>query len=258
MGREPLILTFDCGTQSVRSLLFNKKGDLLHKVQIPFEPYMSPRPGWAEQEPDFYWQKICEASQQLKKECRDLWEDIIAFTLTTMRDTCVNLDRDMNVIRPSILWMDQRRVNCKKPLPALSRMAFNLVGMTDVVNTSRANTKSNWIRQYQSDVWDKTYKYVLLSCYLTYKFTGEIVDSVASQVGHIPFDYRNKKWMNRSHLKFMIFNVETEKLPDLVEPGEVLGKITENAAALTGIPAGMKMIASGSDKGCETLGSGGV
>jgi len=257
MGKEPLILTFDCGTQSVRALLFNRNGDLVHKVQLGFaEPYRSPQPGWAEQDPDFYWEKICQASLQLKRECGGLWEDVIAVTLTTMRDTCVNLDRDMRVLRPSILWLDQRRVQRREPLPLLSRAAFYLVGMTDTVNSSRANTKSNWLHEFQPEVWEKTYKYVLLSCYLNYRFTGELVDSVASQVGHLPFDYRNKKWMRTSHLKFSIFDVEPDKLPPLVEPGETLGVLTREAAEQTGIRAGLKLIASASDKGCETLGTG--
>lgn len=256
MGKNPLILTFDCGTQSVRALLFDKKGNLLFKEQIAYEPYESPEPGWAEREPDFYWEKLGEASRRLKKKAGDVFSDIIAVTLTTMRDTGVNLDADLRVLRPSILWVDERSVQCRAPMPAINRVLFALVGMLDAATANRANTKSNWIRENQPEIWEKTEKYVLLSCYLTYKFTGNLVDSVASQVGHIPFDYRHKRWMKTSQLKFPVFNVEPEKLPELVEPGECLGKITSEAAAWTGIPAGLPLIASGSDKGCETLGSG--
>ena len=134
--------------------------------------------------------------------------DIIAVTLTTMRDTGVNLDADLRVLRPSILWVDERSVQCRAPMPAINRVLFALVGMLDAATANRANTKSNWIRENQPEIWEKTKKYVLLSCYLTYKFTGNLVDSVASQVGHIPFDYRHKRWMKTSQLKFPVFNVE--------------------------------------------------
>lgn len=255
---KPLILTFDCGTQSVRALLFDNLGNLLAMHRICYAPYFSQQPGWAEQYADFYWEKICEASRALQEEQPELWKCVAAVTMTTMRDTSVNLDEHMRPLRPCILWCDQRSAKCEQPLPKLHNAAFALAGMTECVKASRQNTKSNWIRENQPELWEKTRHYPLLSGYLIYKLTGELVDSVASQVGHIPLDYRHKTWMQRSHLKYLIFNVEREKLPPLVEPGETLGCVTQQAAGQTGIPAGTRVIATGSDKGCETLGAGGA
>ena len=66
--KDPLVLTFDCGTQSVRALLFDSKGTLLCKCQEYFNPpYISLRPGWAEQDPWVWWEKLCDASQRLKR-----------------------------------------------------------------------------------------------------------------------------------------------------------------------------------------------
>ena len=254
--REPLILTFDCGTQSARCMLFNKRGEIRAFSKVEFTPYISEHPGWAEREPDFYWEQLKTAAKQVRKEHPELIEDVLAITLTTMRDTVVNLDKDYRPLRPAILWLDQRQVACKKPLPAAYRLAYRAVGMTEAVEASRACTKSNWIRENQPEIWEKTDKYVLLSCYLIYKMTGNLVDSVASQVGHIPLDYKNKRGMTPNQLKFPIFNVEPEKLPPLVEPGEVLGKLTRQAAEEMGLKEGLKVIATGSDKGCETIGTG--
>lgn len=256
MQRDPLILTFDCGTQSMRAMLFDKRGNLTGQATVEYKPYFSPQPGWAEQHPDFYFEKLCEASLALKGEYAQEWSRIAGVTITTMRDTAVCLDRDYNVLRPSILWLDDRQVKCSRPLPFKTRFLFRLVGMLECANASRENSKSNWIREYQPEIWEKTDKYVLLSCYMIYRLTGNLVDSVASQVGHIPFEYPKKRWMKPSHLKYWVFPVEREKLPELVEPGEELGRITRGVSELTGIPEGMKVIASGSDKGCETLGSG--
>ena len=94
---------------------------------------------------------------------------------------------------------------------------------------------------------------------MNHRLTGNFKDSVASQIGYIPFDYKKQKWANPKDIfevSSKLYPVEKEKLPDLINPGERIGTITEEANKLTGIPVGIPVIACGSDKGCETLGMG--
>lgn len=251
------ILSLDCGTQSVRSMLFDCEGHILGDEKIKFEPYFSDYPGWAEQEPEVYWQSISKACINLKEKCGDSWDRIIGVVLTTLRDTVVNLDRDGHVLRPAILWLDQRMAKCDDPVPAVYKAAYSAVGMLDTIEITRRKSKANWIRENQPEIWEKTYKYLLLSGYLTYKFTDRMVDSSANQIGHIPFNYKNKRWPSFwSNFRWSMFGVEKEKLPELIGPGEIIGGITEEASVETGIKAGTPLIAGGSDKSCETLGVG--
>lgn len=252
-----LILTFDCGTQSIRAMLFNKQGDMVAKSKVSFEPYFSLQKGFAEQHPDFYFEKLCHASNLLKEANGDLWGNIKGVTVTTMRDTMILLDSDNNVIRPAILWLDTRHAdNAAKEIPFGARLAFSLVGMGSAARMNFEHSKSNWIRQNEQENWEKTSKMVMLSGFMTYKLTDRLVDSVASQIGHIPFDYKNKQWNKPNNIKNCIFNIPLDRLPDLVAPTEIIGQITAKAAKLTGISEGIPVIASGSDKGCETLGTG--
>jgi sugar (pentulose or hexulose) kinase len=254
---EPLILSIDCGTQSIRALLFNKDGEMIGKNKIEFEPYFSKEPGWAEQDPIIFYNAICEASLGLKSKYSELWENIIGVVLTTQRDTCVNVDNDGNPLRPCILWLDQRQVVCYERFSLIKRVGFKSVGMMEAVDISMKKSKSHWIKENQPHIWEKTYKYLMLSGYLTFKLTGKIVDSVANQIGHIPFDYKNKQWIkSRNNFKWKVFGVEADKLPELVEPGTIIGAITKEAANATGIKEGIPFIAAASDKGCETLGNG--
>lgn len=252
---EPLVLTFDVGTQSLRSMLVDKAGNIVDKEQIKYEkPYVSAHPGWAEQRADFYWENLCAASLRLKDKVGARWADIIAVTITTIRDTCVCVDKDGKPLRDIIVWLDKREADTSKPLPALNRLLFGLVGMSDTVEMQRRVTNCNWIIQNQPEIWAKTYRYLMLSGYLTYRLTGNFADSNASAIGHIPMDYKARAWAKKSNLTRCIFEMEDDKLFDLVDPEDVLGGITPEASALTGIPAGMELIATGSDKGCETLG----
>ncbi|MDD3946440.1 MAG: FGGY-family carbohydrate kinase [Clostridia bacterium] len=252
------VLSLDCGTQSIRAMLFDEEGNLLGKVKETFVPYFSPQEGFAEQEPILYWQKLCSATNKLKAECKDIWDTIIGITVTTMRDVGICIDKDNKPLRPCILWMDRRKAKCEKKLPLRSRVIFKISGMTDVVKKNRVDCKSNWIQENEPDIWAKTEKYIQLSTYINYMLCGNLKDSVASMIGHIPFNYKPKSWMSAKHFQMPLFNIEQSKLFDLVDPGCELGKITFEAAEATGIKEGLPLVASGSDKGCETIGTGAI
>ncbi|MGD0006871.1 MAG: FGGY-family carbohydrate kinase, partial [Anaerolineaceae bacterium] len=101
-----------------------------------------------------------------------------------------------------------------------------------------------------------TYKYMLTSGYLTYQLTGKFVDSVGCQAAYIPFDYKTQTWAAPSDWKWLAVPMDPAILPDLTPPAGVLGEVTPQAAAATGIPAGLKLIAAAGDKACEVIGSG--
>lgn len=254
---NPVVLSIDCGTQSMRALLFDQKGNLLAKAQHKYErPYYSLNSGWAEQKLSFYWQSLCKVCNEAKEKNPDIWEKIICVTLAPFRDSFTCVDKEGNVLRDLILWLDQRRAKCQTPLPAMSKIAFSLVGMTEALDVQRKITKSNWIAENEPNIWEKTYKYMSIGGVLGYYLTGELKEATAAMIGHVPFDYKPKKWKSVKDIQFPLFGIPLEKLPPLVDPCEVIGYITKQACEQTGIKEGLPFISSGSDKGCETLGSG--
>lgn len=259
MSYGPLALAYDYGTQSVRAILFDKQGEIHGKVKLEFKrPYYSVRPGYAEQDPDFYWSQFCEVTKQLKEKAGELWNDIKTMSITTFRDTVICLDKDLKPLRPFILYLDQRRV--EHPEEAFSktkRTLFKTVNMYDTACMQRSASFCNWIAKYEPNVWLKTDKYVMLSGYIHLKLLGKLVDSIASQVGHLPFNYKKKTWMAENELSACIFEAKPDQMvQDLVNPCEIMGTISKEAAEETGLPEGLPVIASGADKACETLGTG--
>jgi len=119
MENQPYILAIDSGTQSVRALIFDLRGNLVDKVRVSIEAYTSPRPGWAEQDPEYFWQALCEACQQLWQQTAIPKEAIAGLALTTQRSTLVNVDKDGQALRPAIVWLDQRRTEGLKPVGGL-------------------------------------------------------------------------------------------------------------------------------------------
>lgn len=257
--REPLVLTIDFGTQSVRAMLFDKYGKDYGKEKVHFkQPYFSKEIGWAEQTPDFYWDRLKEATLGLKAQCKDLWDDIKAVVVTTIRDTSVIVDKDGKPLRDIILWLDQREVKDadKTRFGAGFKSLLRLINMYDMAAAQCKSSACNWVHEYEPEVWNKMYKYLMFSGYITFRLTGVMKDSVANQIGHIPFDYKQKTWQGAHAITAPIFDLKAENMCELVEPGTVIGYITEEASRDLGIKAGLPLIASGSDKGCETLGSG--
>lgn len=253
---QELILAIDLGTQSVRALVFDLQGNLVAKSQVMLEPYFASQPGWAEQQPAYYWQQLCYACQGLWQQPGVCKEALIGAALTSQRGTLINVDRDGTALRPAITWLDQRRTNGLKPVGGLWGLSFKLVGMTETVAYAQAEAEANWIRVHQPEIWEQTHKFLMLSGYLTFRLVGRFVDSVGSQVGYVPFDYRGLRWANRSDWKWQAFPMRPDLLPELVPPTAVLGEITAVAAAETGIPTGLSLIAAATDKACEALGAG--
>ncbi|MGQ9490515.1 MAG: FGGY-family carbohydrate kinase [Anaerolineae bacterium] len=259
---KDLILAIDSGTQSVRALVFDLQGNLLAKARVPVTPYVSPQPGWAENDPDMYWDALCQACQSLWRQAEatgkpaGLRGRIAGVALTTQRSTVINVDGAGRPLRPAIVWLDQRRTEGLKPVGGLWGLAFALTGMRETVAYLQAEAEANWIRTHQPEVWARTHKYLFLSGYLTYRLTGRFVDSVGCQVGYVPFDYKKLRWAGRHDWKWQAVPMSPDLLPELVQPAGRLGEIAEAAAAATGIPAGLPLIAAAADKACEVIGAG--
>lgn len=252
-------MTFDFGTQSVRASIFDDQGNCLAAEKEPYRPaYFAKKPGYAEQDPDYYFQCLCACTKRIAAAHTDLLDRVEAITMTCFRDSAVLLDKDNKVLRPMILWLDQRMAKCEEKLPLLSRAAFALVGKTGTIDINRRRTAANWIKENEPDVWAKCEKYVSISTYFIYRLIGQLVDCPSDFTGHYPIDYKKREWYKEptKHMQGQVFSVEKRQLCKLVPGGALLGEITEEAAKATGLKPGMKMYAAGSDKSCETLGTG--
>ncbi len=257
-----IILAIDNGTQSIRALAFDLAGALLLKAQVMLEAYTAPQPGWAEQDPEYYWKALAEVCQKLWQQAEatglpaNLRKRLAGVTLTTQRSTVINVGRDGRPLRPAMVWLDQRRTAGLKPVGGLWGLAFRLTGMSETAAYLQAEAEANWIRTHQPDVWAQTYKYLLLSGYLTYRLTGRFADSAGCQVAYIPFDYKRLHWASRWDWKWQAVPMDPAILPDLEPPAGRLGVISAAAAEATGIPAGLPLIAAAADKACEVIGAG--
>ncbi len=255
---DDLVLAIDNGTQSVRALVFDLRGNLVAKSQVKLDNYQSPHPRWMELDPEEFWRAMCKA-------CRQLWDlgtvnpqRIRGLVVTTQRATVINLDREGRALRPAIIWADQRRARPTGRLAWWWEGAFRALGLRDTILSYEQEAECNWIAQNQPDIWARTDRFLLLSGYLNYRFTGRFADAVGNQVGYIPFDFKHGRWSSPADWKWQALEVTPNMLPELVPSGSPLGQVSAAAAADTGIPQGLPVIAGATDKACEVLGAGGL
>ena len=257
MEKDPLVLTLDFGTQSVRTALINKSGEIVYLAKKAYEPiYFSNKKGYAEQNADFYWEDLLECLKELCSAKPNELSNIIAMTVTTFRDSAVLLDKEYKPLRPVILWLDQRLAKAEEKLPAVHKFLFKLVGMKDTIDLNRTRTMAHWVKENEPEIWEKVDKYVNISTYINYKLTGELADSPGGLTGHYPLNYKKREWYKEGAMKGRIFGVPNFMLPRVVQAGEIIGTLKDEVAEQVGLPKGLKLIASGSDKGCETIGLG--
>jgi len=250
------VLAIDVGTQSVRALVFDPRGTLIAASRIPIEPYVSPHPGWAEQDAELYWRSIGEA-------CAGLWaggmvrrESIAGISLTSQRGTVVVTDDAGAPLRPAMVWLDQRRTEGLKPIGGAMGLAFRALGVRNTVAAFQAECEANWISANEPETWRGIRHYLLLSGFLVHRLTGRFVDSVAGQVGYLPFDFKRFAWARSGDWRWKAAPIDPAWLPELVAPGSALGGLTASAAAVVGLPEATPVIAAAGDKACEALGSG--
>ena len=205
MSQEKYLLAIDNGTQSVRALLFDLQGELVGKSRVELNPYFSPNPGWAEQEPDYYWQAVGRACRELWRETEIPANAVSGVSVTTQRGTVVCVDKQGKALRPAILWLDQRRADTDGAIGGGWDLIAAVTGLRETLDYFRSKCQARWLAQNQTDLWNNTHKFLLLSGWHTWKLTGEFKDSTGCQVGYIPFDYKRQKWAKSLDWKWRLY-----------------------------------------------------
>jgi sugar (pentulose or hexulose) kinase len=256
MSQADYILAIDHGTQSVRALLFDLQGNLAAKARVVIEPYYSTQPGWAEQRPEYFWDSLCQACQQLWASTTIPKTAVRGVTLTTQRATVICVDKNGRPLRPAILWLDQRLSKNIGPVGGSWGLLFKLLRVEADVLRFRQESEATWLSLNEPQVWSQTHKFLLLSGYLTYRLCGRFVDAVGNQVGYLPLNAKKQAWPASFDWRWRLSPLTQAMLPELVAGATLMGHVSPAAAEATGIPVGLPLLAAAADKACEVLGAG--
>ena len=213
------VLALDVGTQSVRAMVFDPAGTLEAIAKVPIEPYVPGPPGCCEQDADLYWRALGEACQRLFASPRVRRDSLAGVALTTQRGTVVVTDEHGEPLRRAMVWLDRCRAEGLPRIGGRWGLAFKAARVSDTVATFRAEAEANVLARDEPELWSRVRRFLLLSGFLTHRLTGEFVDSVAAQVGYVPFDYKRQAWAKAGDWRWLALPVRPEWLPRLVPPG---------------------------------------
>ena len=253
---KELVLTIDCGTQGIRAIVFDKTGRALAKTEKRFEGYYSKKPHYVEAPPAMFWEDLASVTLEMKRCYPEYIAALSGMNIAVQRDIATIVDEKGEGLRDFISWMDRRTLEKPLTIPQPYRFAFWIAGKKAFTESFNTGTHAHWIKVHEPELWSAADKYIFLSTYLINKLTGRMVDATSNIAGHFPFDFKHKKWCGPYEIKRQIIQIEREKLCDLVDSCQVIGVITPEAAQKTGLPEGLPLVGSGTDKGCETIGVG--
>ena len=249
---KDILLGIDFGTGGCKVTAIDCVGNLVGENSVEY-PTEFAHVGWSEQNPADWYDAMCRALKNLRDKGVDLAR-VLAVSFDGSTHNAVLLDKNMNVVRKTIMWTDQRSVEeCKFLRENYGEMIYN-TGYQQVAPTWTL-PQMRWLLNHEPEVLQKTAKILFVKDYVRYLVTGSAVTDYIEAQGTLFFDMKNMCW---SPELVKLAGLRMDQMPELVNPTDVVGSITGTAARDTGLPEGTIVVCGTSDSAVEDYGAGAI
>jgi xylulokinase len=247
------LLGIDIGTGGTRAVLIDETGRVLGSATAEHQPISAPHRGWAEQAPDDWWAAACKAVPQCLANAKATVDEVESVGLTGQMHGLVMLDADGKVLRPALIWCDQRtEEECREITEKIG--AKRLIELTaNPALTGFTLPKIWWVQKHEPEIWKRVKKIMLPKDYVRFRLTGAHAIDVADASGTLILDVVNRRW---SKEMMAASNLSEEMLPKVLESQEISGKISEAGAKASGLKAGIPVVAGAGDQAAGAVGMG--
>ena len=246
------LMGVDIGTTGTKALLVDEQGRAVASATAEY-PLSVPRPNWAEQDPAHWWEATQKTVRELLGRSGVRAPEVAGIGLSGQMHGSVFLDEAHEVVRPAILWCDQRTARqCEWITEAVGQEA--LVAETcNPVLTGFTAPKIIWLRDEEPEHYARVRKVLLPKDYVRFRLTGEFATEVSDASGTSLLNVRERRW---SQLVLDRIGLPREYLPEVYESPEVSGRISAAAAAATGLAEGTPVVGGGGDQAAGAVGNG--
>jgi xylulokinase len=247
-------LGIDVSTTSSKALIIDHSGRVIAVASSP-HTLQTPKPLWSEQDPQEWWTAVCTCIRSVLEKAGIKGESIEAIGLTGQMHGLVLLDDAGNVLRPAILWNDQRTQDqCEEIHHKIGKDKFiQITG--NVALTGFTAPKILWVKENEPEVFSRAKHVLLPKDYIRFKLTGEYAMDKADGAGTVLFDLRKRDWSDEV---LSTLEIPHSWMPRTYEGTEFTGTITKQASALTGLSVGTSVAAGGGDQAAGAVGMGAV
>lgn len=247
-----LTLGIDLGTSGVKTILVDGSGTV-QASSVHEYPLHRPEVGWAEQDPADWWQATERGIAEVLSRPDIEATDVQAVGLTGQMHGSVFLDGAGEVLRPAILWNDQRTSEqCEEILDAVGEQRLIELASNPPFEGFTA-PKILWVMEHEPDSFERTERILLPKDFIRYKLTEEFATDVSDASGTLLLDVGEREWSEEILQKL---EIPRELLPEVYESPEVTGEVSERAGERTGLPAGTPVVAGAGDNAAGAVGAG--
>jgi xylulokinase len=246
-------LGIDIGTGGSRALLVDERGRVRAGYTAPHEEMQMARPLWAEQRPGNWWDAAVEAVRGVLAQAGAKAADVKGIGLSGQMHGLVILDSAGDVIRPALIWCDQRSQPQVDAVNARLGRENILRYIANPVLTGFTLPKLLWVRDNEPANFERVRRVLLPKDYVRFRLTGEFATEVSDASGTALFDVVNRRW---SYEMMDGLGLDRSILPECYESSDVTGRITREAAEATGLAAGTPVVGGGGDQASSAVGNG--
>lgn len=248
-----ITLGIDIGTSGTKSLAIDSAGKVLASATAEY-PCEYPRPGWSEQDPDLWWAATIATIHEVMDRASLKPSDIKGVGLSGQMHGSVFLDADGRVIRPALLWNDQRTAaQCEE----IERRAGGREALIRLVGnpalTGYTAPKILWVREQEPENWDRVRHVLLPKDYIRYRLTGTYATEVSDASGTLLLDVANRRWSRELLAKL---DLDASWFPECRESQEVSAQVSECGASATGLARGTPVVGGAGDQPAGAVGNG--
>jgi xylulokinase len=243
----------DVGTGGTRALLVDEAGRCRYAFTAPHEEMRMERPLWAEQRPENWWDAAQLAVRGVLNQAGANGADVIGIGLSGQMHGLVLLDASNNVVRPALIWCDQRSQPQVDAINAKVGREKVLQYIANPVLTGFTLPKLLWVRDNDPRSFERVRKMLLPKDYVRFGLTGEYATDVSDASGTALFDVVRRNWATSMASEL---GIDPGILPRAYESPEVTGVVSENAAERTGLAPGTPVVAGSGDQASSAVGNG--
>lgn len=246
------LLGIDIGTSACKVAVFDKRGKVLATANGAYSVYY-PHPGWAEQNPDEWWEAVCGAVKDTLKKGEIQAEEIAGVGIDGQSWSAIPMDKEGKVLTNTPIWMDTRAKDICDEFNERygADTFFELAGNS--LQPSYATAKIIWYQRNMPEVYEKIDKILQSNSFIAYKLTGVMTQDLSQGYGFHCFDMRTGTWDEEMCEKL---GIPRQILPEIYACHEIIGTVTQKAASECGLAVGTPVVAGGLDAACGTLGTG--
>jgi D-xylulose kinase len=249
------LIGLDAGTTAIKGVLIDDRGAVLASAGKEYN-LQYPAAGHCEVDPEVYWNGTCQVIKALLEICGRGSKEIEGLAFSSQGETLICVDKNGKPLRNAIVWLDNRSVDEAEQIRREfgEEKVLQLCGQPEIVPTWTAS-RITWLREHEPPVFQRVDKFQLVEDHLVSRLTGKYFTNACMSSSTLYLDIHRQRWW-KDMLDYL--GIGEERLPGILEPGQVVGELTDEAVRQTGLDKSVRVISGAYDHAAGAVGAGNI